>query len=316
MDFEPGKKWVYSNTNYFLLGMVIEKVSGKTYPDFMRERIFKPLGMSSTLVNTSGLQIKNAAVGYDQNKGKWQRAALDDPSQPFAAGAIVSTPADMAKWALAVNEGKLLKKASWDQAFATGKLADGTPTNYGFGWQMGKLGDTSYISHSGGISGFGSYHLRFPSENLSVVVMTSTGGQGTRLANDIAGVYLPKVAAALAAQQAAQLAAKNALPIADTDPETTKLLRTVVEGMVAGQGDPSLFSAEMQKFLFPDRITQLKGPFASQGPVKAFDLITAENVDGAKRRIYRVTFESGMKIRVTFTVDAEGKIAGANVRPE
>ena len=312
-DFEPGTKWAYSNTNYFLLGMVIEKVSGKSYPEFMHERLYKPLGMTSTIVNTSGLKIKNAAVGYDLASGSCQKAKLDDPSQPFAAGAIVSTPADMAKWAAAVSEGKLLKKTSWDEAFASGKLADGKPTNYGFGWQIGKIGETAYIGHSGGIGGFSSYHVLFPAEKLNVVVLVNTvSGLPQQLAFDIAGVYLPKVATF----QAAQLAAKNAAPLTDTDPETTKFLRTVFDGMLRGEGDPALFSVEMQKVMFPDRIKQLKGPLGSQGPLKAFELLTAENADGTKRRTYRATFESGLKARVSFVIDAQGKIAGANVRPE
>jgi len=73
-SFDAGTRWEYSNTNYFLLGMVIEKVSGKAYPDYMQERIFKPLGMSSTFVNTSGLKIKNAATGYNFAAGKWEKA--------------------------------------------------------------------------------------------------------------------------------------------------------------------------------------------------------------------------------------------------
>ena len=77
-----------------------------------------------------------------------------------------------------------------------------------------------------------------------------------------------------------------------------------------------IYLNRMQKVMFPDRIKQLKGPLGSQGPLKAFELLTAENPEGTKRRIYRATFESGLKARVTFTVDAEGKIAGANVRPE
>jgi CubicO group peptidase (beta-lactamase class C family) len=313
--FEPGSRWEYSNTNYFLLGMVIEKVSGKSYPEYMRERIFKPLDMNATVINTSGLKIKNAAMGYDLKVDKWVRARLDDPSQPFAAGAIVSTSADMAKWAIAVSDGKLLKKTSWDEAFESGKLADGKPTNYGFGWEIGKIGEAAYLAHSGGIPGFGSYHVRFPAENLSVVVLTNTGGRATSLALDVAGVYLPKVAAAVAAQKAAQEAARNAAPIADTEPDTTKFLRTVFEGMLKGEGDPSNFSAEFQKFLFPDRIKQLQGPFGGQS-LKSFDLMTAESADGVKRRQYRGTFESGMKIRVVFTIDAQGKISGTNVRPE
>lgn len=312
-NFEPGTKWEYSNTNYFLLGMVIEKIAGRSYPDFMKDRIFKPLGMSSTIVNTSGSQIKNAAIGYELASDKWQRAKLDDPSQPFAAGAIVSTPVDMAKWAAAVSEGKLLTRASWDEAFASGKLADGKSTGYGFGWQMGRIGETSYLGHGGGIAGFGSYHVRFPADNLSVVVLVNTASRiPQQLALEIAGLYLPKVGAVIAAQNAA----RNAGAIADADPETTKFLRGVFDGMLRGEGDPALFSTEMQKIMFPDNIKQLKGPLGSQGPVKTFELLTAENTNGTKRRVYRATFESGLKVRVNFTLDSEGKITGANVRPE
>ena len=312
VDFEPGTKWAYSNTNYFLLGQVIEKVSGKSYPEFMRARVFKPLGMTSTVVNTSGLQLQNAAVGYSHPKGKWQKAKLDDPSQPFAAGAIVSTAADMAKWALAVNEGSLLKKSSWDEAFATGKLTDGKPTGYGFGWRLGKIGAVDYLGHSGGISGFSSYHLRFPAEKLSVVVLVNTtSGAPEDLAFQIAGLYLPNVATALAAKDAA----KNVAPIADSDPETTKFLLGVFEGMLRGEGDAALFSAEMQKVMFPDAIKQLKGPLGGE-VLKSFDLLTAENAEGTKRRLYRGTFESGLKVRATFALDAQGKITAANVRPE
>ena len=316
MTFEPGTRWEYSNTNYFLLGLVLEKVSGKPYAEYMRERVFKPLGMDSTVVNSKGLALKNAASGYSPAKGKWTRTEIGDPGLPYAAGAIVSTPADMARWAVAVGEGKLLKKASWDEVFASGKTADGKPTNYGFGWHAAKLGETGYLYHSGGIAGFGAYHARFPADNLSVVVMTNTVGTSTQIANDIAGVYLPKFAAALSAEAKAREAARNAKAIEDTDPETTKFLRSVFEGMLRGEGDPALFDAEMQKFLFPDRIKQLKGPLGGQGPIKNFELLTAENPNGSKVRRYRVTLESGMKVRVLFTLDPQGKIAGASVRPE
>ena len=310
--FEPGTKWEYSNTNYFLLGMVIEKASGKSYSDFMRERIFKPLGMTSTVINTSGLKIKNAALGYTRQNGSWQRSKIDDPSQPWAAGAIVSTPADMAKWAMAVGEGKLLRKASWDEALKSGTLADGKPANYAFGWQVRKFGETNHLSHGGGIAGFNSFIARFPAENLTVVVLANTIGPAQELAFKIAGVYLPQVAAELAKQEAE----KNVAAIPDADPETTKFLRGVFEGMVRGEADPAHYSEEMKKFLFPDNVKQLKGPLGGQGPLKVFELLSAETTDGLKRRAYRATFESGMKVRIYFVIDAQGKIAGANVRPE
>lgn len=311
MTSEPGARWEYSNTNYFLLGMVIEKASGKPYADYMRKNVFEPLGMDETVVNAKGLAIERAAAGYSPSQGKWMRTGIGDPGLPYAAGAIVSTPVDMAKWAAAVAQGKLLKKISWDVAFASGKTVDGKATNYGFGWHTANLGDTAYLYHSGGIAGFGAYHARFPKENLSVVVMTNTVGTSTKIAQDIAGVYLPKVAAALAAEAKAVEAARSAGAIEDKDPETTKFLRGVFEGFLRGEGDPAIFSAEMQKFLFPDRIKQLKGPLGSQGPIKAFELLTAENANGTKMRRYRITFVSGMRVRGHFEIDADGKISTA-----
>ena len=310
--FEPGTKWHYSNTNYFLLGMIIEKVSGKSYPDFMRERIFKPLGMNLTTVNTSGLKIENAALGYKLADGNWQKAALGDPSQSFSAGAIVSTAADMAKWAFALSEDKLLKKSSWDQAWLPAKLSDGKSTVYGFGWEISKIYGTNYIGHGGKISGFSSYIARFPDDNLSVVVLVNNDdARKEPLAFDIAGLYLPKVGAALAAERAT----KNADSIEDTDPATTKFLRETFEKMITGDVDQNIFSPEMQKALFPDEIKTLKLILGSQGQIKAFDLIKSETKQSVKSRDYRATFEK-MKVRLNFTINAEGKIAKAIINPE
>ena len=141
--------------------------------------------------------------------------------------------------------------------------------------------------------------------------MTNTVGASTNIANDIAGLYLPTVAAAVAAEKKAVEAARIAAAIDDKDPETTKFLRGVFEGFLRGEGDPAMFTTEMQTFLFPDRIKQLKGPLGSQGPIKAFELLTAENTDGKKVRRYRITFESGMKVRGLFELDATGKISQA-----
>jgi CubicO group peptidase (beta-lactamase class C family) len=312
-EFAPGAEWQYSNTNYFLLGMIIEKVSGKSYENFMRDRIFKPLGMTSTVINTSGLKIANAAVGHRNEAGAWKRGSADDPSQPWAAGAIVSTPVDLAKWAAAQGDAKLLKKASWDEIWAPAKLTDGRPSNYGFGWGVDKLGEVTMLSHGGGIAGFNSHISRFPNDNLSVVVVANTNTRlAEQLALDIAGLYISKVASFLAAQRAA----KSASTIADADPDTTKFLRSAFEKMVTGEISADLFNAEMQKLLFPDRIKQLQGPLGSQGAIKSFELLKAADKDGVKTRTYRITFESGVKVTGNFALDAQGKISGAGFRPE
>ena len=314
LRFTPGSRREYSNTNYFLLGMVIEKVSTQPYPKFMEEKIFIPLGMEATRINTSGLKVPNAATGYELKTGKWQTVELVDPSQPFAAGAMLSTAGDMAKWAVAVSQGKLVHKNSWDEAFRLGKLIDGSASNYGFGWQSGKIGETKYMGHGGGIPGFGSYIVRFPIEDIIVVLLSNTTASRApqQIAFEIAGTFLPNVGDVVAAQNAA----RNAAPIADSDPDSTTLVRVVFEGMLKGEGDPNLFSPEMQKEMFPDKIKQLKGPLGSQGALTAFDLLASENVGDAKRRSYRATFESGMKIRANITLDSDGKIADAKIRPE
>jgi len=290
--------------------MGIEKASGKAYPDFLKERIFQPLGMSSTVVKTSGQQIKYEATGYKLENAKWIKEALDDPSQPFAAGAIVSTPADMAKWAIALGEGRLLKKASWDEIWTAAKLTDGKSTGYGYGWGIGKTGDVGFVSHGGGIAGFTSHIIRFPAEDLAVVVLVNDVSNVTQsLAFQIAGLYLPKFAAARAAANGPTAV------IEDKDPETTKFLRGVFEKMITGDVDQNLFAPDLQKNLFPNGIAQLKGLASTQGPIKSFELVRSNDAGGNKARSYRVAFEKGLRLVLSFTVDAQGKIAGAQLRP-
>ncbi|HVF47737.1 MAG TPA: serine hydrolase, partial [Pyrinomonadaceae bacterium] len=204
-------------------------------------------------------------------------------------------------------------KASWDEIWTWPKLPDGKTSNYGFGWGTVNVGETTYVSHGGGIAGFNSFIARFPNENLTVFVVANTNSRLIQpMAIDIAGLYLPKVGAVLAAQRAA----KNAPPIADTDPETTKFLRSAFEKMVTGEISADLFDAAMQKALFPDRVKELKGPLGGQGAIKAFELMRAENNAEAKVRVYRITFESGLRVNAHFALDPQGKISGAGFRPE
>lgn len=311
LEFAPGTRWQYSNTNYFLLGLVIEKVSKKSYAEFMKERIFKPLKMNSTQINTSGLKIEKKAVSYSINKDGWKKEINADPSQPFAAGAVVSTASDMAKWALALESEKLLKKNSLNEIWTAAKLSDGKTTDYGFGWQISKIGETDFVEHNGGIAGFTSHILRFPNENLSVAVMVNTGTPATRkLAYEIAGLYLPKFGAAVAGREK-----KASQTLADKDEATTKFLRETFEKMIAGTVDQNLFTPEMQKLLFPDRVAQLKSFLGTQGAIKSFDLVEDSSDESIKRRAYRVSFDR-LKVRISFAVNAEGIITGVNLRPE
>src|SRR5206468_5007461 len=114
-----------------LLGMLIEKVSGKPYGEFLAERIFRPLGMAATRLNDMAVIIPNRASGYSWRGGHLHNAGYVSPTQPFSAGALVSTVSDMAKWDAALYSEKLLKKATLDQMWTPAKLKDGKETDYG-----------------------------------------------------------------------------------------------------------------------------------------------------------------------------------------
>ena len=125
LNFPSGDKWDYSNTGYFLLGMIIEKASGKTYAEFLKERIFTPLQMNATQINDLHTIIPNRANGYEWKDGALHNADFISMTWPFAAGAIVSTVNDLAKWDAALYTDRLLKTASLQQMWTPVKLNDG-----------------------------------------------------------------------------------------------------------------------------------------------------------------------------------------------
>jgi CubicO group peptidase (beta-lactamase class C family) len=173
LDFKPGTRWAYSNSGYILLGAIIEKVSGQAYADFIRERILKPAGMHDTGYEGKDLLKAEFASGYSQQQGKLVAAAPLHPSKTYAAGALVSTAADLGKWDAVIAQGKLLKAASWQRAFTPATLPNGKSTNYSYGWETGKLQGLPMSAHGGNINGFSTYTMRVPSEKLFVAVLSN-----------------------------------------------------------------------------------------------------------------------------------------------
>jgi CubicO group peptidase (beta-lactamase class C family) len=133
LDFKPGEKFSYSNSGYILLGMIIEKVSGKTYAQYLDENIFKPLKMASTGYDSTSRIIPDRAEGYSRNDGKLANAEFLDMSIPFAAGALYSTVGDLYIWDQALNSDRILSQKSKDQMFTPFKQ------NYAYGWGVDSL---------------------------------------------------------------------------------------------------------------------------------------------------------------------------------
>lgn len=173
MEFAPGTKWKYNNSGYFLLGFIIEKVSGKTYQQYVEDNFFKRLGMSNSLYGSDSKIIKKRAGAYSKDSTGVINAPLMSMTLPYAGGSIQSTVEDLFKWHQAVHSYKLVKKESLDKAFTKYKLTDGKETDYGYGWFLRNVQESSSIEHGGSINGFLTQSIYLPKEDVFVAVFSN-----------------------------------------------------------------------------------------------------------------------------------------------
>jgi len=174
LDFAPGEWWKYSNSGYVLLGAIIEEASGKTYADFVQDRIFGPLGMKSACYDSPSRIIPRRVSGYAKGNAGYENAPYLSMSQPYAAGSLASSVDDLAVWSEALLAGKLVKKETLEKAFVSFKLKDGQATKYGFGWCISDYEGHRLIEHSGGIHGFLSHAMFFPEDGVFVALLANS----------------------------------------------------------------------------------------------------------------------------------------------
>lgn len=173
LDFKPGDKWSYSNTGYVLLGMIIEKVTGETYANYVTHDLFKPLGLTQTSYCPSRPTDPTFADGYSAQSGTAKPAEFLDMTHPHGAGALCSTVRDLVKWQRALQGGRVVNAHSFALMTTPDTLNNGRPLTYGFGLAAGKLGGHRLIGHSGGINGFTTASSFFPDDSVNVVVFSN-----------------------------------------------------------------------------------------------------------------------------------------------
>lgn len=175
LDFEPGTGWSYNNSGYVLLGMLIEKVSGKPYAKYVEDEFFRPLGLTSTYYCETRPLIKRRARGYERGPNGFVNAEYLSMSQPYAAGSLCSTTVDLVKWNDALARGRVVRPESYALMAGPSTQKDGTPikSGYGFGLATRKLGERRAITHSGGINGFSSDMAWLPDDSLLVVALVN-----------------------------------------------------------------------------------------------------------------------------------------------
>jgi CubicO group peptidase (beta-lactamase class C family) len=177
--FKPGTRWAYSNSGYVLLGLVIEKVSGQTFAEFLQDRIFAPLKMTGTVAYTYGRnQVQNRAFGYARQGGRWNDADQSPTSATLGDGGVYSSLSDLLKWDQALRRHTPLTEADMRAALTPVHVLDGTPiepdgspAEYGFGWFLNPWRGHARMWHYGDTSGFRTAIQRFTNDGLTVIVL-------------------------------------------------------------------------------------------------------------------------------------------------
>lgn len=232
-DFAPGERWVYSDINYVLLGVIIEMVTKKSYREYLTEQFFIPLGM------TASTAVTIYAPTYRLYNGRLHRAVW-----PPAEGGVISNVEDLAKWEAALVAQKILNKSSLEQMWTPLQLNDGSYYGYGFGWTVKGVGTRRTIGHGGRL---GHYYLRLPEHGLAVIVLSNLpiedGSSPLTLARGVARRYLPDVWPRL-----------GSLPVQpDTNPQMTERIREVLAQIMSDGNDSSPLTPEFRATLHPNR---------------------------------------------------------------
>ncbi len=174
LNFAPGEKFRYCNSGYYLLGVIVEKVAEKPYAEFLEQRVFQPLGLKKTSYDKQTRIIPNRASGYARGWSPLRNAPYVSMTQPFAAGALVSTVEDLIAWQRGLVSGKLLGADSYKLMTTPGKLNDGKPINYGLGLFIRKINGHLAVRHGGGINGFRSDLAYYPDIDCTIAILANS----------------------------------------------------------------------------------------------------------------------------------------------
>lgn len=273
LDFEPGTKWQYSNTNYVIAGVIIEKASGKPLLEFMQEKIFTPLGMKTV----ASMDITKASAGdplgyLRYGLGPLRPAPKEGKGWLFAAGELAMTAEDLAKWDVAIMDQKLLKPASYRELEREVQLSNGLGTHYGLGVNVASEAGHRALSHGGEVSGFTAENVVFPDERIAVAVLTNQ--DAVSASGDIAHAIVP-------------LLFETSDPLT---PQKTEQARKIFEGLQRGTIDRSLFTDNANSYFSELALKDFAPGLAPLGVPQQFVQVRQGLRGGMTLRVYRIKF--------------------------
>jgi D-alanyl-D-alanine carboxypeptidase len=273
LDFDPGTRWQYSNTNYVIAGVIIEKVSGMPLLQFLQTRVFSPLGMKS-VANTDQEKLGDTdASGYMRYAlGPLRLAPKEGKGWLFAAGELAMPASDLARWDISIMDQKLLKPASYQELETEVRLKSGLGTQYGLGVDVSSFSGHRMLSHGGEVSGFTTQNNVFPDERVAVVVLTNQD----------------------AARASSDLARRISSLLFTTDDATarskTEQARKIFEGLQHGTVDHALFTDNANSYFDEQALKDFAASLGPLGTAREFVQTTQGLRGGMILRVYRISF--------------------------
>ncbi len=312
IEWAPGEKWDYRNTNYVLLGIIIHKITGMPYAEFLNQRIFKPLGMTSTRLISDRDIIPNRAAGYEiDHNGELKNQEWVSPTfNSTADGTLYFNVLDLAKWDEALYGTKLLKQSSLDRIWTVYPLNNGkpNPAGYGFAWLIDAQDGHRRIEHGGAWQGFTCRISRYPDDSLSVVVLTNLEAGYSNpgvIAHVVAGLVNPA------------LTVPKLQAIADNQPELAERLKQFLDEIVAGKDIRPETAPQMAARITPDVEKEMQGSLAKLWPGGTLTLVKRDQGTGGEPQwvsTYRLS-KSGDAVLLVFGLGADGKILSFHWSP-
>ena len=291
LDFEPGLDWSYSNTGFIILGRIVEKVSGRSFAQFLESRIFKPLGMNHTTLAPNPKE-KRAATGYTSFAlSPAERALPEADGWAGAAGALYSTPSDVAKWDLALVGGKVLKPKFYQLMTTARELPNGLMTGYGCGLSASVQERRTVLRHGGAVSGFNAFNAVIPSTRSAVVLLCNKdGGLGS----------LPDTLLALLLKAESNVPKVAGLPVLDA-------VKKIFAQFQTGTVDRTQFGEEFNLYLSDEKLAGAAQRLRALGPPRNAEVLRARERGGMEVTTTSVSFEK-KSLEVLMYRDPDGRI--------
>ena len=300
LDFDPGTQWQYSNTNFVLAALIVQKVSGEPFAKFLRDNVLTPAHLDDVLnLNTDQSRLK--VTGYMRNAlAPIRPAALEAPGWYFGDGDLAMPVSQLLKWDLTLINQSLLTPASYKDMETPFTLADGKDSHYGLGVEIIAYKGHRAIEYSGEVGGFVAENILLPDDHLAIAVLTNQ--EASNAASDIAKQILPL------------LLPEKLSPTPTADPATATAqaflphLQTIVTGLQKGTLDRALFTADCNDYFDATALADYQSSLAPLGAVKSATVGHASLRGGMTFSSFRVEFAGGTTLIFTAYLEPDGKI--------